>query len=111
MSTKIYYRVVTPPAFSDLDRSTLEEAQSALVAFGNVEKEGSPHTEYWQAQRAKCKIFKVVEIAEEVDPRVDVRGVIGSEPWQREFKSLKSACKWAELHDAKILSVKALRGE
>lgn len=65
METRIYYRVVTPSTFSDLNYSTLEEAQKALDEFGTV-KENSEYFQYWQEQKAKCYIAKVTETLEKI---------------------------------------------
>ena len=66
MKTKrTFYRVITPSSFSDLNANTLVEAQKILNDFGKV-RETSEYYQYWQDQRAACRIVKVTEIEEDI---------------------------------------------
>lgn len=64
METRIFYRVVTPETFSNMDCATLSEAQKALAVFGTGKGE---YVEYWKEQAKKCLILKVTEITEPVE--------------------------------------------
>ena len=61
---KVFYRIITPPSFSNLELPKLEKAEDRLREFGcSASKE---HKKYWEQQRELCKIVKVTEIIEEV---------------------------------------------
>lgn len=64
MKKKVFYRIITPQGFSNLEYPTLEKAEDRLQEFGcSPSKE---HKKYWEQQRDLCKIVKVTEIMEEV---------------------------------------------
>jgi hypothetical protein len=52
---RVFYRVKTPPYFSDLDASTLEEAKIKLADYGTSDK-NSEYFEKAEKQRAECVI-------------------------------------------------------
>ena len=61
---KIFYRIITPPTFSNFELPTLEKAQDTLHDFGcSATKENK---KYWEQQRKLCKIVRVSQIIEEV---------------------------------------------
>lgn len=62
-STEVFYRVITPKFFADLDAGTIEAAEAKMEEFGNVPKT-SEYYDYWQEQRAQCYIVKVTETTE-----------------------------------------------
>ena len=64
METKIYYRVITPDTFADMNFDTLAEAEQAVVRFGECSDRGN--AAYWKEQAALCKIVKVTETTEPV---------------------------------------------
>jgi hypothetical protein len=62
---KIFYRIITPQFFCDIDAETLEEAKFRLKEFGST-PENSKHYEYWQEKMKQCKLVKVTQIIEEI---------------------------------------------
>ena len=64
--TRVFYRLLTPTTFANLDFSTLEEAEQGLIEFGNVQKD-SEYYNYWQEKKKQCKIVKVTEITEHLN--------------------------------------------
>jgi hypothetical protein len=64
MKTRIFYRVVTPDCYSNLNSNTLESAKKNLYNFGRgLNGESS---DYWEEQRQQCKIYKITETSEQV---------------------------------------------
>jgi len=56
MNAKVYYRVITPSTFANMNFDTLPEAQQAVARFGECSDRGN--AAYWKEQAALCKIVK-----------------------------------------------------
>jgi len=61
---RVFYRLITPSTFANLDFITLEMAQSGKVDFGSTPD--NRYYQYWQDRMKECKIVKVTEITEEI---------------------------------------------
>lgn len=66
MTTRIFYRVITPSSFSNIDTGSLEEAIEAVKDFGDCPNGSFENKVYWRQQSELCKIVKVTEITEEI---------------------------------------------
>lgn len=61
---RIFYRVITPCAFSNLEFDTLDDAIHMKKLFSDTDS--VEYKEYWKTQGDSCKIVKVTEIIEEL---------------------------------------------
>ena len=67
MQTNVFYRVITPPGFSDLYANTAEDAKKQLQKWGECPNGTPENKAYWKKQAALCRVAKVTEIIEDVE--------------------------------------------
>ena len=63
---RVFYRLIKPSTFANLDFNTLDEAKNKLIEFGST-PENKEYYQYWQEKMKQCKIVKVTEIIEEIN--------------------------------------------
>lgn len=67
MATEIrmFWRLITPSSFSNLDTKTYKEAKAEWKKFGECPNGTPNNKKYWKLQQSLCKIVRVTEIIED----------------------------------------------
>ena len=63
INTRVYYRIIMPQNYCDIDFSTLQEAHDKL--YGMAQNQGE-YTEYWKEIQSEAYIVKVIELTEKI---------------------------------------------
>lgn len=63
--TRVFWRVIVPSTFSNIDTKTYKEAKAEWKKFGECPNGTPENKAYWKLQQSMSKIVRVTEIIED----------------------------------------------